>query len=74
MQASPWTRRLAWLSGLCGLGVALLLFAPARWVTDAITNSFLSDLLPQFTLSLTHDLWRGDVGTEILRRGDELAT
>jgi hypothetical protein len=34
------------------------------WVTDAITNSFLSDLLPQFTLSLTHDLWRGDVGTD----------
>jgi Tat protein translocase TatC len=34
------------------------------WVTDAITNSFLSDLLPQFTLSLTHDLWRGAVGTD----------
>ena len=34
------------------------------WVTDAITNSFLSDLLPQFTLSLTHDLWRGQVGTD----------
>jgi hypothetical protein len=34
------------------------------WVTDAITNSFLSDLLPQFTLSLTHDLWRGEVGTD----------
>jgi sec-independent protein translocase protein TatC len=34
------------------------------WVTDAITNSFLSDLLPQFTLSLTHDLWRGDVGVD----------
>src|SRR5919112_3033920 len=34
------------------------------WVTDAITNSFLSDLLPQFTLSLTHDLWRGVVGTD----------
>jgi Tat protein translocase TatC len=34
------------------------------WVTDAITNSFLSDLLPQFTLNLTHDLWRGDVGSD----------
>jgi Tat protein translocase TatC len=34
------------------------------WVTDAMTNSFLSDLLPQFTLSLTHDLWRGQVGTD----------
>jgi Tat protein translocase TatC len=34
------------------------------WVTDAITNSFLSDLLPQFTLSITHDLWRGQVGSD----------
>ena len=34
------------------------------WVTDVLTNSFLSDLLPQFNLSLTHDLWRGDVGTD----------
>ena len=34
------------------------------WITDVLTNSFLSDLLPQFTLSLTHDLWRGDVGTD----------
>jgi Tat protein translocase TatC len=34
------------------------------WVTDAVTNSLLSDLLPQFTLSLTHDLWRGVVGTD----------
>jgi Tat protein translocase TatC len=34
------------------------------WVTDVITNSFLSDLLPQFTLSLTHDLWRGAVGVD----------
>jgi hypothetical protein len=34
------------------------------WVTDAVTNSLLSDLLPQFTLSFTHDLWRGAVGTD----------
>jgi hypothetical protein len=34
------------------------------WVTESITNSFLSDLLPQFTLSLTHDLWRGVAGTD----------
>ncbi|HZN96676.1 MAG TPA: twin-arginine translocase subunit TatC [Gemmatimonadales bacterium] len=32
------------------------------WATESITNSFLSDLLPQFTLSLTHDLWRGPLG------------
>jgi Tat protein translocase TatC len=34
------------------------------WVTDAVTNSLLSDLLPQFSLSLTHDLWRGVVGVD----------
>jgi Tat protein translocase TatC len=34
------------------------------WVTDAVTNSLLSDLLPQFTLNLTHDLWRGEVGSD----------
>jgi len=34
------------------------------WATETITNSFLSDLLSQFTLSLTHDLWDGPVGFE----------
>lgn len=34
------------------------------WVTPSITNSFLSDLLPQFTLSLTHDLWAGVPGVD----------
>jgi hypothetical protein len=37
------------------------------WVTRSITNSLLSDLLPQFTLSLTHDLWAGDVGVDTSR-------
>jgi sec-independent protein translocase protein TatC len=34
------------------------------WVTPTITNSILSDLLPGFNLSLTHDLWRGTVGSD----------
>ncbi len=34
------------------------------WVTETVTNSFLSDLLPQFTLSLSHDLWRGVAGVD----------
>ena len=34
------------------------------WATEAVTNSFLSDLLPGFNLSLTHDLWDGPLGTE----------
>ncbi|MDZ4862580.1 MAG: twin-arginine translocase subunit TatC [Gemmatimonadota bacterium] len=34
------------------------------WRTDALTNQFQSDLLPGFSLSLTHDLWRGPVGTD----------
>lgn len=34
------------------------------WRTDALTNQFQSDLLPGFNLSLTHDLFRGPVGTD----------
>ncbi len=34
------------------------------WITPFITNSFLSDLLPGFSVSLTHDLWRGTVGSD----------
>jgi Tat protein translocase TatC len=34
------------------------------WATQTITNSLLSDLLPGFNLSLTHDLWRGQVGAD----------
>jgi Tat protein translocase TatC len=34
------------------------------WVTPTLSNSFLSDLLPQFTLNITHDLWRGQVGSD----------
>jgi hypothetical protein len=34
------------------------------WTTESITNSLLSDLLPGFNLSLTHDLWNGPVGTD----------
>lgn len=32
------------------------------WQTQALTNTFASDLLPGFNLQLTHDLWRGQVG------------
>jgi sec-independent protein translocase protein TatC len=34
------------------------------WATQALTNSFLSDLLPGFSLSLSHDLWRGTAGSD----------
>lgn len=34
------------------------------WTTPSVTNSILSDLLPGFNLSLTHDLWRGAVGSD----------
>jgi hypothetical protein len=34
------------------------------WTTPSVTNSLLSDLLPQFSLSLTHDLWAGAVGVD----------
>jgi Tat protein translocase TatC len=34
------------------------------WTTQSVSNSILSDLLPGFSLSLTHDLWRGTVGSD----------
>jgi sec-independent protein translocase protein TatC len=34
------------------------------WATQTISNTFLSDLLPGFSLSLSHDLWDGDVGLD----------
>jgi len=37
------------------------------WATQSITNSLLSDLLPQFTLSLSHDLWAGVAGLDTSR-------
>jgi hypothetical protein len=37
------------------------------WVTQAITNSFLSDLVPGFNLSLSHDLWEGRAGSDTAR-------
>ena len=34
-----WGRRLAWLGGGAGLLLALALFAPARWLADAVTRA-----------------------------------
>lgn len=34
------------------------------WVTQSVTNTVLSDLLPGFNLSVTHDLWRGQAGVD----------
>jgi Tat protein translocase TatC len=34
------------------------------WTTPTLTNTFLSDLLPGFQLTITHDLWKGQVGTD----------
>ena len=34
------------------------------WATQTLTNSFLSDLVPGFNLSVTHDLWKGQAGTD----------
>ena len=34
------------------------------WQTSSISNAFASDLLPGFRLSMTHDLWKGQVGTD----------
>jgi Tat protein translocase TatC len=34
------------------------------WQTQTLSNTFLSDLLPGFQLSLVHDLWNGRAGTD----------
>lgn len=34
------------------------------WRTQFMTNTFQSDLAPGFSLSLTHDLWRGQAGLD----------
>ena len=34
------------------------------WTTAALTNQLQSDLIRGFSLSLTHDLWEGQVGTD----------
>lgn len=37
------------------------------WVTQAITNSLLSDLLPGFNLGFRTDLWRGVAGSDTVQ-------
>jgi len=34
------------------------------WQTSSLTNTFLSDLVPGFSLGMTHDLFKGQVGTD----------
>jgi len=37
------------------------------WTTGQLSNSFTSDLLPGFSISTTHDLWDGAVGSDSAR-------
>lgn len=37
------------------------------WTTQNLSNTFTSDLLPGFSLSMAHDLWKGVVGTDSAR-------
>lgn len=39
MSRAAWTTRLAWLSALLGLLLALVVFAPARWLTERIASA-----------------------------------
>jgi len=34
------------------------------WQNPTLSNTFLSDLVPSFQLSISHDLWKGQVGTD----------
>ena len=37
------------------------------WQTQGLDNTFASDLLPGFSLRISHDLWRGQVGLDTTR-------
>jgi Tat protein translocase TatC len=37
------------------------------WVTGSVSNTFTSELLPGFSLSTTHELWEGAVGSDTAR-------
>ena len=37
------------------------------WQTQSLTNTMSSDLIPGFSLSLTHDLWNGPVGYKVAK-------
>ena len=37
------------------------------WQTQTLNNTLASDLLPGFSFSVTHDLWKGQVGTDSAR-------
>ncbi|MFZ5622895.1 MAG: twin-arginine translocase subunit TatC [Gemmatimonadota bacterium] len=37
------------------------------WTTQSISNSFQTDLLQNFTLTIAHDLWEGAVGSDTAR-------
>src|SRR5437763_3413396 len=37
------------------------------WQTQTLNNTLASDLLPGFSFSVTHDLWKGQVGTDTAR-------
>ena len=34
------------------------------WTTDVLSNQIASDLIPGFTLNVSHDLWEGEVGSD----------
>jgi sec-independent protein translocase protein TatC len=37
------------------------------WATQTLTNTFQTDLIPNFNMNVTHDLWEGRVGSDTSR-------
>ncbi|MDM7949156.1 type II secretion system protein N [Hydrogenophaga sp.] len=54
--SGPWARRMAWLGAGLGLLVALLVFAPARWLADGIGSATNGQL--QF-VNARGTVWQG---------------
>ena len=64
---TAWPARLAWLGALLGLAIALLLFAPARWLAHAITSATGGQLQ---LVNERGTVWRGQA--DVLLTGGQL--
>lgn len=64
--ASPWAQRAAWLGALTGLALALLLFAPARWLAQALHSASGGQLQ---LLNPSGTVWQGQA--DLLLTGGE---
>jgi len=64
--ATTWPQRAAWLGALAGLALALLLFAPARWLAQALHSATAGQLQ---LVNPSGTIWQGQA--DLLLTGGE---